>query len=320
MYPILETERLFLSPLQESDFDGMYKLYSDETVISDTEMNLYTDPVKFKKDLIVMIRNQNIMTIRLRKTDEFIGFIGCHQIIDKKKCAVKHSQIWTALLPEYWEQGYCTEATKKLLYFVFVGIKSPWICANQFQTNPTAGKVLKKCGFNLHAIYKMDNKPYDQYRYTQKDYIKDNPEAEKDTYDYIFPIKKSPYNYENPIRTIDGITYIEQPTGYLCGQSVIAMLAGVSVDEVIDVMLNDKGTAVSEIGNTLFYYGIKHNKKRTPATNDTPLPEICILSMKLPGYGHWSLFYKGKYYDPEFGVADKLPEKAVLKYYWEIFN
>jgi hypothetical protein len=38
----------------------------------------------------------------------------------------------------------------------------------------------------------------------------------------------------------------------------------------------------------------------------------------LPNYGHWSLYYKGKYYDPEFGVLEKLPEQAKLRYYWEV--
>ena len=38
------------------------------------------------------------------------------------------------------------------------------------------------------------------------------------------------------------IHYIEQTTEYLCGQACVAMLANVSVDEVIQVMNNDKST------------------------------------------------------------------------------
>lgn len=38
------------------------------------------------------------------------------------------------------------------------------------------------------------------------------------------------------------INYIKQPTEYLCGQSCVAMPAGVTVEEVISVMQNDKGT------------------------------------------------------------------------------
>ena len=72
------------------------------------------------------------------------------------------------------------------------------------------------------------------------------------------------------------------------------------------------------IDNALNYYGIRHGKTRKRVKEDTALPEICILSLILPGYGHWSLYYKGTFYDPEFGVSDKLPPKAKLDYYWEI--
>ena len=48
------------------------------------------------------------------------------------------------------------------------------------------------------------------------------------------------------------------------------------------------------------------------------LPERCILSLKMPAYGHWLLYDKGKFYDPEFGVSDRLPDKEMLRDYWEI--
>ena len=41
------------------------------------------------------------------------------------------------------------------------------------------------------------------------------------------------------MKTID---YIKQPTAYLCGQACVAMLAGVTVEEVVSVIKNDKGT------------------------------------------------------------------------------
>lgn len=97
------------------------------------------------------------------------------------------------------------------------------------------------------------------------------------------------------------------------------MLADVSIEEVIKVMDNDKGTPLSMMRDTLKYYGIKTTTKtRMKYTEDDVLPDCCILSVKLPGYGHWSLYYKGKFYDPEFGILTKLPEQAKLCSYWEI--
>lgn len=115
------------------------------------------------------------------------------------------------------------------------------------------------------------------------------------------------------------IKYIEQPTAYLCGQACVAMLAGVSVDEVIEVMQNDKGTGKKDIERALNHYGIGQAKTMTKADNNSVLPKVCILKVLLPKYGHWILYYDGKYYDPEFGLMDKLYEKARIQFYLEIF-
>jgi len=322
MYPVLETKRLVLKPLQDNDFDNMFKIASNSKIIETMEWDLWNDPEIYKKEFINQVNSGVYFTIRKEKTNVFIGFFILLNFIDKKKNNVKYSQICTALFPKYWGKGFCTEVTEKITHFAFMGIKTPWICANQLHINPAAGKVLQKCGYSFHANYKMEKGPYDQYRYIRENYIKNNSidiSKKENIYNYTLQIKKSPYNYEKPIRKINGIKYVKEPTGYLCGQSVIAMLANVSVDEVIDVIGHDKGTSVAEIGNALSWYGIKHNK-RQPYTKDKILPDICILSLKLPKYGHWSLYYKGKYYDPEFGVLKECPPNAKLNHYWEIMN
>ena len=47
------------------------------------------------------------------------------------------------------------------------------------------------------------------------------------------------------------------------------------------------------------------------------LPNICILSLETPKCWHWSLFYKGRFLDPEYGVLDDFPVCG-RKYFWEI--
>jgi len=153
-YPVLETERLLLRPLQESDLDDMYSLYSNPSVAAMME---YHDAMigfpKYQKEFPQMVIGGAYLTIRDKETDRFIGFILLHQYIKQNK--ISYSQISTAIRPEHWGKGYCTEAAKKLLHFAFVSIKTPWICANQFQDNPAAGSVLKRCGLIFYKTYKM---------------------------------------------------------------------------------------------------------------------------------------------------------------------
>lgn len=115
------------------------------------------------------------------------------------------------------------------------------------------------------------------------------------------------------------INYMKQPTEYLCGQTCVAMLAGVAVEEVVSVMNNDKGTGKKDIEKALNYYGIRQARTMTKADNKSVLPKVCILKVILPRYGHWILYYDGKYYDPEFGLMDELYGKARIQSYLEIF-
>ncbi len=115
------------------------------------------------------------------------------------------------------------------------------------------------------------------------------------------------------------IHYIQQPTEYLCGQACVAMIANVSVDDVIRVMNNDQATGKKDIERALAHYGIRQAKTMVKADNNTRLPSVCILKVLLPRYSHWVLFYHGKYYDPEFGLMDKLYGKAKIQSYLELF-
>jgi len=322
MYPTLETERLLLESLQDNDLDDMYALYANPAVAATMEhWDSIQDYERYQKEFPQMVAGDDYFTIRLKDTGRFIGCILLHQYVKRNK--IDYSQMLAAILPEYWGCGYCTEATKKLLHFAFIGVKTPWVCANQFQDNPAAGKVLQRCGLRFHAALKNQNRLYDQYRYTKADYLKSNQIAAEETnpYDYVFPIKRSPYSYGNPIRKIDAIEYIEQPTEYTCGQSVVAMLAGVSVEEAVSVSQTEYGMDIPEMRDALAWYGFKtatRERKKYRRLLGGKLPDCCVLSVRLPEYGHWSLYYKGKFYDPEFGVLDKLPEQAKLVSYWEV--
>jgi len=115
------------------------------------------------------------------------------------------------------------------------------------------------------------------------------------------------------------IQYIRQPTEYLCGQACVAMIADVPVGDVIRVMNNDQSTGKKDIERALEYYWIRQAKTMTKADNNTPLPPVCILKVVLPRYSHWVLYYHGKYYDPEFGLMDRLYSKAKIQSYLELF-
>lgn len=107
----------------------------------------------------------------------------------------------------------------------------------------------------------------------------------------------SPYSIENPIRKIDNIELVYQNKKGLCGQAVVSMLSGVSIEEVIKLM--SVQSSMSKVIEALDYYGILHSSKMIYNINEnTELPKCCIINSK----GHLMVFYADKYYDPYIGI------------------
>ena len=97
------------------------------------------------------------------------------------------------------------------------------------------------------------------------------------------------------------------------------MLSGKSVEEIIEIVGTERETDLKMMYSALDKLGIAYEKNRVQITRREELPEICFLSLETPRCWHWSLYFKGKFFDPEHGVLDDFPE-AKRKYYWKIIS
>ena len=113
------------------------------------------------------------------------------------------------------------------------------------------------------------------------------------------------------------ITYIHEPTDLQCGQAVLAMVLGVSAEEIVEHLGNDRETTLREMKDTFRKNGVKISDTRISVRDKSELPPLCLLSLETPRCWHWSLFCEGTFYDPEHGVMDDFPESN-RRYYWEL--
>ncbi|MBE5867732.1 MAG: hypothetical protein E7293_02060 [Lachnospiraceae bacterium] len=132
--------------------------------------------------------------------------------------------------------------------------------------------------------------------------------------------QNSPYSAENPIRQIDSIEVIIQPADGLCGQACVAMLAGVSIEEVANVMgCREWQATMGHVISALKYYGIGHdNLIIFTEGQPTVLPKCCILMEKMGRFCHYLVYYNGKYYDSNLGILEEY-DMSKLQGYLEIF-
>ena len=128
--------------------------------------------------------------------------------------------------------------------------------------------------------------------------------------------QNSPYSFDNPIRKIDGIEIIIQPEDGLCGQTCVAMLAGVTIAEVISVMdCREWQGTMGRVISALNYYGIDHSDIIVYTEGkEATLPKCCIMMEKMGLYCHYLVHYNGKFYDSNLGIIQEYDMSKLLGY------
>ncbi len=128
--------------------------------------------------------------------------------------------------------------------------------------------------------------------------------------------QNSPYSFENPVRRIDSMKVIIQPEDGLCGQACVAMLAGVTIAEVVAVMdCREWQATMGRVISALNYYGIDHaGVINYTEGRDAVLPKCCIMMEKMGRFCHYLVCYDGKYYDSNLGVLEEYDMSKLLGY------
>lgn len=156
-FPELETPRLILNELSESDSQALLDIFSDENVIKFYDIDVY-DSEKQSLELIKFF-NQRFAdksgvrwAIRVKSTGKLIGTCGFNSINLKMKSA----GIGYELSSKYWGVGYASEAVGKIIQFVFSnGQPLGELYRIQGDTmigNTASDSVLKKLGFKEEGI------------------------------------------------------------------------------------------------------------------------------------------------------------------------
>lgn len=113
------------------------------------------------------------------------------------------------------------------------------------------------------------------------------------------------------------INYILQPEGSnLCGQTCVAMVANVSIEEAIEAVGKHGLTNTRHLINGLRRLGIDCDKKLLPVRRAT-FPPLCIAKVRFKDSWkfHWIVLHHGVRYDPQ---GFHLPSDARITSYLKI--
>lgn len=167
-FPVLPTERLILSQLEEKDIPFIVELLQHR-IFSDLTSNIpypYVENdarswVKMSKEAFG--NNAGYMFAIRNKKGQIIGAIGLHDRDDDKA----ELGYWIGI--PYWNKGYVTEAAKAIIDFGFDELKLNKIFATHFPHNPASGRIMEKVGMKKEAVLikevKKDGEYFNLVRY-----------------------------------------------------------------------------------------------------------------------------------------------------------
>ena len=154
--PILNSEHLLLRPFSLEDAGEVQRLAGDPAIAA-TTLNIphpYKDGLAEgwigNQPMAYMAGESATWAICFRESAGLIGAIG---IILRAQDSRGELGYWIAR--EQWGKGYCTEAARALLEFLFRERGLNRVHATHFLSNPASGRVMQKLGMTREGLLRQ---------------------------------------------------------------------------------------------------------------------------------------------------------------------
>lgn len=148
----LETQRLLLRKLEETDVERMFLLDSNPEVMKYIGVPVLTKPEE-SLGVIRMIQKQyeengtGRLAVIEKETGLLIGWSGLKLLTEEINGYKNVLDLGYRYLPESWGKGYALEAAKASLELGFNEMKADAIYAHAHSGNEGSNHILRKLGF-----------------------------------------------------------------------------------------------------------------------------------------------------------------------------
>lgn len=146
---IIETERLYMREMNQSDFKSLCEILQDEKVMyayegafSDSEVHEWLDRqiVRYQKC------GFGLWAVILKETDKMIGQCGLTMQPWKDDEVLEIGYLFAR---QYWHNGYATEAARACKKYAFEKLKASDVCSIIRDTNIASQKVAIRNGMSV---------------------------------------------------------------------------------------------------------------------------------------------------------------------------
>ena len=145
----IETPRLKLRKLNESDSDDIFEIVSDEqTTLDNCGQHAFREKNEKFDELMKAFCTQDRLGVVLKETGKVIGMIS----LAEDERAVKCYELGFAINKSYRRRGYMYEALKALIDDFFANTDTEMFSASHFPYNTASKNLIKKLGFRYEGI------------------------------------------------------------------------------------------------------------------------------------------------------------------------
>lgn len=153
---IIDTKRFLLRKVELNDAEKIYKILSNEKVISNLNMNLHKnieDTYKLLNDYFAGLENNTKFPYAIidKNTEDFIGVFLIKLDLYDEDCF----EFTIYLGEEHWGKGIYTEVLLYMIDIAFQDIKTGNFRGFVMEKNQASSRVLEKCGFELEKIFEV---------------------------------------------------------------------------------------------------------------------------------------------------------------------
>ena len=138
----METERLILDPIRESDKLDYFTNISHDRKVLETFVCRYAETPE-ALDITPYLTNRSMFAIRLKATGRLIGIILSFDETEGS------CEIGYGIGSSHWGRGYATEAVKQFLSYCFCDRGFQTVSASFFPGNDASRRVMEKCGMTF---------------------------------------------------------------------------------------------------------------------------------------------------------------------------
>ena len=174
----LETERLIMRDIEESDLHGMFELDSDPEVHQFLGNNPITT-LDQAAESINYIRTQykqngiGRCAVVEKSTNEFVGWSGI-KLEDIVRPEFKYYDLGYRLKKKFWGKGYASESALASMKYGFNELNLPEICGAADVNNVASNKILTKAGLEWKDTFYFENEKHNWYTIKQEDWKRKN--------------------------------------------------------------------------------------------------------------------------------------------------